>query len=65
MCPQSSLIVVSVINDKQKIDAVMASGANGPPAPGRDGAVAISAFASPSVNRTRSRSSVVQGFPVY
>lgn len=29
MCPRSSLIVVSVINDKQKIDAVMASGADG------------------------------------
>ncbi|WP_175175418.1 LuxR C-terminal-related transcriptional regulator [Achromobacter pestifer] len=29
LCPRSSLIVVSVINDKQKIDAVMASGADG------------------------------------
>ncbi|MBB1596401.1 response regulator transcription factor [Achromobacter sp. UMC46] len=29
MCPRSSLIVVSVINDKQRIDAVMASGADG------------------------------------
>lgn len=29
LCPRSSLIVVSVINDTQKIDAVMAAGADG------------------------------------